>query len=184
MRRLVVSCAAVLVLVVPATATALRSDPGDTTLVVRNADNGDGSGADARPVVTLVVSGFVIGRIANLGRIDIYDLDPSDVSTPEVTGALWHKDVSRTVTGQNDSSTTQSGTRWGGTDFRFRAVGGTYRVVIWGSGVYVFAFGHGTVWFTGQTDPSVADGQFSLNGGDWHSLPASGTKQLGLPAGG
>lgn len=179
MRRLLVSCAAVAALAVPVAATAARADPGDTTLVVQNGDNGDGVAADARPVVTLVVSGFVIGRVRDLGKIVIYDLDPSATSTPEVTGADWHQDVTRTVNG-----VTQTGTMWEGTGFRFRAVNGTYRVSIWGSGVYVFAFGHGTAWLTGQPATPSGDGRYSLDGGDWHSLPVYGVRTLGPPSGG
>ncbi len=163
MRRLALTCVALLALAAPATAAALRLAPGDGTLVVRGADNGDGTGKGARPVVTLVVDGFAIGHIANEGRIAIYDLNPTDQGTPEVTGATWHQDVT-TATGV-------TGTMWAGTgpSFYFRAVGGTYKIVIWGSGVYVFAGGQGRVWLTGQT--SGYDGQYSLNGGDFRSLP-------------
>ena len=56
---------------------------------------------------------------------------------------------------------------WKGTDFRFRAVEGTYKVVLWGSGVYVFAGGQGNVTLTGSADTPKSDGRYSLNGGDW-----------------
>ena len=177
MRRLVVTCALFLAVTAPAGASALTQTPDNGTLVVQNADNGDGIGPGARAVVTLVVHGFVIGRVQDQGRIRIFDLDPTDQTPPEVTGALSHQDVSRTADGQQ-----QAGTQWSGTNFRFRAVDGTYRVVIWGSGVYLFASGdQGQVWFTGNADAPVSDGRYSLNGGDWHSLPLLGTKDIAAP---
>jgi len=184
MRRLLVTCGVLFAVAGPA-AGALVAAPADSTpaggtLVVRDADNGDGIDPGARPVVTLVIHGFVIGQVAEQGRIQIYDLDPTDQGAPEVTGALSHQDVSRVVHG-----VTQTGTQWSGTGFRFRAVNGTYRVVIWGSGVYLFASGdQGQVWFTGNADAPLTDGKYSLNGGDWHSLPLAGTKSISPPSNG
>ncbi len=131
------------------------------------------TGSPGRPVVTLVIHGSVIGHVADQGRIVIYDLDPSDSSTPEVSGANWHKDVS-------DIS---RGTKWGGNDFRFRAIGGTFKVVIWGSGVDLFAIGRGTVTLTGQLDTPRGDGVYSLSGADFYSIPYEATKTIGTAAG-
>lgn len=184
MRRLVLTCVFLLAAAGPAAAApvVLRPSPTEGTLVVQNADNGDGIAPGARPVITLVIRGFVIGQVAEQGRIAIYDLNPTDQSAPEVTGAFSHVDVSRTVR-MSDGIQTQTGTQWTGADFRFRAVDGTYRVVIWGSGVYLFASGdQGRVWFTGQADPLLGDGKYSLNGLDWRSLPINGTKEIGPPA--
>jgi hypothetical protein len=185
MRRLVLSCAVLLAVAGPAAAAVVQtSSTGEGTLVVQNADNGDGIAVGARPVVTLVIHGFVIGRIAEQGRIAIYDLDQTDQSAPEVTGAVSHEDVSRTAR-TPDGTQTQTGTQWTGTDFRFRAVDGTYRVVIWGSGVYLFASGdQGRVWFTGQSDNPRGDGKYSFNGGSWLSLPVSGVRDIVPPANG
>jgi hypothetical protein len=179
-RRVLVPLTALLALALPAAATAhlLRgSGPNDGTLVVRNADNGDGVGKDARPVVTLVISGFVIGRVSGEGRIAIYDLDSTDQSNPEVTGAGAGKNA--TFTGAD--GTQVSGTVWSGTKFTFRAVQGTYRVVIYGSDVYLFAGGQGQVWFTGQD--GAPDGSYSINGDDWHSLPFNGMRVVNANAG-
>jgi hypothetical protein len=181
MRRLVVICCALLLVAGgSATAATLAQTPDNGTLVVTNADNGDGISAGARAVVTLVIHGFVIGRVQDQGRIRIFDLDPTDQTPPEVTGAVSHRDVSRAVGGQQ-----QPGTEWSGTNFRFRAVDGTYRIVIWGSGVYLFASGdQGQVWFTGNADEPSSDGKYSLNGGDWRSLPFQGTKDIAPPTNG
>lgn len=178
MRRLVVIGVVLLAAAGSAGAAVFAPSTGDGTLVVQNADNGDGIAPGTRPVVTLVIHGFVIGQVAEQGRIQIYDLDSTDQSEPEVTGALSHSDVSRTVHTLTGTQT-QTGTQWTGTGFRFRAIDGTYRVVIWGSGVYLFASGDkGQVWFTGQQDPRVPDGRFSLNGDDWRSLPIVGTRLI------
>ena len=180
MRRLLVICA-LLALAAPAGALAVGSASGDGWLVVRNGDNGDGIGTDAkpydaRPVVTLVVTGFVIGHVSDQGRIAIYDLDAADQSSPEVTGASRVRDLATT----NGAD----GTMWKGTDFRFRAVQGTYKVVIWGSGVYVFAGGHGNVTLTGSSDTPRSDGSYSLNGGDFVSVPLQAQKTIGVSTAG
>ena len=182
MRRILVTLTVLLAAALPAAALARGGTQNDGTIVVRNADNGDGIGADARPVATIVIKGFVIGRVSGQGRVEIYDLDPTDTSAPEVTGADSHVDVTRPVRG-----TTLDGTSWTGTHFTFRAVDGTYRVVVYGSGVYLFASGQGKVWLTGQTTLTgspTGDGQYSLNGGVWQSLPVSGSRVISADASG
>jgi hypothetical protein len=181
MRRLVVTFATLLALVVPATASALHAAPGDGWLVVRNGDNSDGIGSDAkpydtRPVVTLVITGFVIGHVGNEGRIAIYDLNAADQNSPEVTGASRVRDLSLPKGGD--------GTMWKGANFRFRAVDGTFKVVIWGSGIYLFAGGQGSVTLTGSTDTPNSDGKFSLNGGGWFSIPVTAQKTIGTTTAG
>ena len=177
MRRLVVICTALLALALPAASLGAHAGPGDGWLVVQGGDNGDGIGPDAkpydaRPVVTLVITGFVIGHVSEQGRIAICDTVPNDQSAPEVSGASRVRDLG--------SPKGVDGTMWKGTDFRFRAVQGTYKVVIWGSGVYVFAGGRGTVTLTGSADTPRADGRFSLNGGDWFSIPLEAQKTIGV----
>ena len=176
MRRLVLTSVALAALAVPVVAAARSLGPNDGTLVVRNADNGDGISATARPVVTLVVTGFVIGQVSDQGRIQIFSSDPND--TPEVTGATAQKPV---TWGKASDGSLVNGTQWSGPTFRFRAVDGTYRILIWGSGVYLFAGGRGTVQFAGSADDPTGDGQYSLNGADWHSIPFDATKTVGAP---
>lgn len=180
MRRLALTCAFLVALALPTSGLALYAAPGDGTLVVRGADNGDGAGSGARPVVTVVINGFAIGQISGEGRIAIYDLDPTDANAPEVTGATWHRDVQTKV-----GDTTLNGTTWGGTGpgFKFRAIG-TYRIVIYGSGVYVFSSGHGRVWFNGQPDPTANDGQYSLDGKDFVPIPLKGSQLIGVSSNG
>jgi hypothetical protein len=175
MRRLVVLSVSLALLVVPAAALAELQHSGDGTLVVRNADNGDGADPGARPVVTLVIHGSVVGQVGGLGRIAIYNLDPAATSDVSVSGtagsAVWHKDISTIAT------------VWGGTGFRFRAVGGTFRVVIRGSDVDLFAIGYGNATLTGQPDTPSGDGQYSLNGKDFQSIPLELSRPVGTPIG-
>ena len=60
-----------------------------------------------------------------------------------------------------------------GSDFRFRAAGGVYKIWIYGSGVDLFAVGNGKVTLQGMPDSSTSDGWYSINGGDRHSLPTA-----------
>ena len=168
MLRTVLICASLATLAVPAVALATQAGPDDGTLVVKN-----GSAPRGVPVVTLVIRGAAIGQVAGVGKIVIDDPTPGDGFDPEVTGADWHR----------DSGNSGTATMWGGTNFRFRAVGGVYKITIYGSGIDLVASGHGTVTLAGTTDTPSRDGVFSLNGGDFRSLPATPTKQLtiGLP---
>jgi len=67
--------------------------------------------------------------------------------------------------------------RYSGSSFRFRAPGGLYRVVVRGSGVYVFAGGRGTVWLQGSSANRHTDGEYSVNGGTFRSLPTEVVKR-------
>jgi hypothetical protein len=158
MRRLVVTCASFAALAVPAAASGAS---GDGTLVVKN-----GIAPQGTPVVVLVIRGAAIGQVTGSGRILISDESPEDTFSPEVTGADWRKPK-----GDN-------GTMYGGPGFFFRAVGGTYKITIWGSGVNLVASGRGSVYLTGSGEAPSRDGIFSLNGEDFKSLPALTTRQL------
>jgi hypothetical protein len=107
------------------------------------------------------------------GTVVIEDLTPTDGFGPEVTGFGWHKDV-------GDAGVAQ---KWGGVDVRFRAVGGSYRITVFGTGVDLVASGHGNATLLGSPDLPNRDGTFSLNGADPKSLPAVPTKLLtvGVP---
>ena len=162
MRRTVVSFVFLVALAVPAAGLAVHLAPGDGTLVVQN-----GTAPRGTAVVTLVIRGAAIGHISGFGTIVIDDLTAGG-SSPEVTGAIWRKDI---------GDTTQ---KWGGTDFRFRAVGGIYKITVYGAGVDLVASGHGNVILAGSPDTPARDGQYSLNGGDFRSLPATPTKPLSI----
>ena len=136
--------------------------PGDGSLVVK-----DASGPRNAPVVSLIITGAAIGHVEQ-GRIIIDDPTPGNDVGPVVTGAESRKDLPNT--------TAQV---WSGTDFKFRAVGGKYTIIIYGSGVDVVAFGQGTATLTGLADDLIDDGTYSLNGSpDFQSLPGRPTKLL------
>jgi hypothetical protein len=163
MRRLFIICAFCAALAVPAAALGVAAAPGDAgTLVVK-----DGSAPKGTAVATLVIRGAAIGQITGSGKILISDETPDDGYTFEVTGSDWHKEI--------DTGTLYRGA---GPDFRFRAVGGLYKITIYGSGVDLVASGRGTVFLTGSPEAPARDGVYSLNGGDFKSLPALTTRQL------
>jgi hypothetical protein len=137
-------------------------------LVVRKAV-GDG-GVTGPPVATVVVQGFVLGRVSQQARVDIYQLPTTaGQGAPQQAGA----DVSKHAVRWHGFT----GTEYSGSDFRFRAMGGFYRVVVRGTGVYLFAGGRGNVTLRGSSANPRADGMFSLNGGAFHSLPANSVKR-------
>jgi hypothetical protein len=148
----------VLLLTLPATAWAVRSLPGDGTLVV---DNGRGQ-------VIVKARGGIIGRFDS-GRLVVEDPVEGDGSGPIVYGAERIREL--------------SGHRmlYVGEDVRFRMIGGLYRVTIQAVGMDVSAVGRGTVILdaTGFTD---LPGRFSMNGAPFQPLPGRPTAYpLGQP---
>jgi hypothetical protein len=172
MRRtlFVLACAAVLALPAAAAARAQTPRPAAGFLVVRNAST-DGSSVTGRPVATIVVGGFVIGRVAQEGRIQVYRLRSSAGSLPATATGV---DVSRRAVTYHSHGVAVPGTEFSGSNFRFRAVGGIWRVVVYGAGVSLYAAGvgpgraslHGSVYSPGT------DGVYSFNGERFASLPA------------
>ena len=169
MRRILLILATVALLVLPAASAAGASARSDSGFVVVKKAAGDG-GVNGAPVVTVVVHGFVVGRITQEARVEVYHLQTAtgrgapQAAGPDVTQSSVHW---RTFTGREYS----------GSGFRFRAIGGFYRVVVRGAGVYLFAGGHGTVWLRGSSVYPKADGAYSLGGGPFRSLPAQTLKR-------
>ena len=163
MRRILLSCAILGVLSLPAAAASARasaaSKPG--FLVVRGgAGNGGVTGA---PVVTLVVQGFVLGSVKpqDQARVDVYQL-PSKANQGGPT-AVGGNVSSKTVRWHHRFTRHE----FRGTGFRFRAMGRS-RVVVRGSGVYLFAGGTGTVSLHGSSfDP----GEYAIDGAPFRPLP-------------
>lgn len=173
MRRILLSCAILGLLTLPAAAASARAQdaakPG--YLVVRKAA---GSGPNGPPVVTLVVHGFVLGRVTaqNEATVDIVQL-PSQGG--QGAPAAANPDISKIIRWHGFT-----GHEFGGSGFRFRAMGGYYRVVVRGSGVYLFAGGHGAVKLHGSSFDRTADGTYSVDGGPFRSLPSRTVqRQLG-----
>jgi hypothetical protein len=158
MRRLVVVIG-VLALALPAAAGALKSGPGDGTLVVDNANG----------VVVLAVRGGIIGRF-DQGTIEITHPIETDGPDPVVRGyqqkvQLGPKKIQYSGEG----------------DLRFRVIGGFYRVRITAIAMDISVVGKGYVVLdgTGFADQS---GRFSLNDGPFQAMPHTATRfTLGTP---
>jgi hypothetical protein len=172
MRRLVIIGLGLAALVVPAAAFALVSAPGDGTIVVK------GGTAPAKvAVVTLVINGTAIGHVST-GSPD--QVDTVVIDDPNNTGDIGASGTNGAFLSKTSVSTTR--TKLVGSDFRFRAANGVYKVWVYGSGVDVFAVGQGRVILQGSPG-SGSDGKYSLNGLDWHSLPAQPTDWLQIANG-
>jgi hypothetical protein len=163
MQRILLLLASVAFLALPAAAAARpegHSAP-PSFLVIRNGST-DGVVAGS-PVATVVVRGFVLGRIAQGGRVELYHLSGS------VAAQAGGVDVSRHVVFYRGVQ----GTEFSGSDFRFRAVGGVWRVVVRGAGISLYAGGEELrVTLHGSIEYPRGDGEYSLNGGRFVSLPS------------
>lgn len=168
MRRLALLFLALAALAVPAAALAATSAGGDGTLVVQHGQ-APYSGPDRAAVVSLTITGSVIGQVTGQARIIIDQTATSPL--PEVTGADYSKDSTISDTAKIWYSNAAGG-------FRFRAVGGTYTIVIFGNDVSLVAVGTGKVQLAGTPDARKTDGQYSLNGDPWKSLPGTPTPRL------
>jgi hypothetical protein len=164
MRRLVLFGVLAAACAVPAVAWAVGEvGSEDGTLSVKN-----GAGK-----VSMQFNGSAVGRITR-GTIKIVDPVAGDGAGADVWGC-----DSREVT--NDIVTVCSGS-----NLRFRAVGGRYRIRLSGTGVYLSAIGRGGATLNGWgDDPDIPyDGVFSLNDGPYHSLPDTPQSfTLAAPAG-
>lgn len=175
MRRILLICAGAAILALPAAAGARSgaTRAGTGFLVVRNAAN-DG-GVTGHPVVTVVVDGFVLGRVSQEGRVAIYHVaSGGGAGAPQAVGV----DVSRRTVSWRGVP----GTEFTGSSFRFRAVGGVYRVVVRGSGVSIFAGGRGHATLQGSAAYPRRDGHYAFAGGRFRSLPVRPlTRAIGNP---
>jgi hypothetical protein len=172
MRRLALILGLLSAIAVPAAAVAGMGVPDDGSLVVKNgqAPYNPGSAPNV-PVVQLTITGSVIGQVGLGGKL-VIDAGPNADATaePQVTGAGLPGKSSRSSTAQV----------WTGSGFKFRAVGGTYTVLVYGSQVNLVAVGTGTVRLTGMPDTPVGDGRYSLNGDDFLSLPGVQTDKRSI----
>ena len=162
MRRLLLTCALLAGLSLPAVAVArAQTEVKPGYAVVRNAA-GDG-GVNGHAIVTAVVHGFVLGSVSSRGqaRVDIYQLPGEAI--PQTTA-----NVLRT----NKTWRHHPGHEYNGNGFRFRATGGYYRVVVRGSGIYLYIGGQGKITVHGSSFNKKSDGEYSIDGGVFRSLPA------------
>jgi hypothetical protein len=127
--------------------------------------NGTLSVARGKGVVVLEVRGSVLGRLGN-GVLTVTDLTPRDRYTAMVV-AKKMKDA-RPVGAKT--------MRYRGQGFRFRMLGGGYRVTVRGTGIALSAVGHGFVTLDGDRTTSFDDaGVYSLDGVDCGAEPESCT---------
>ncbi|MGH2977747.1 MAG: hypothetical protein ACRDKC_05155 [Gaiellaceae bacterium] len=163
MRRILLSCGVLAVLTLPSAATARATAAAKPGYLVISKAVGDG-GVNGRPVATLVVKGFVLGRVSQEARVQIIQLpSAAGQGAPQVVGA--------DVSSKSIKWRRFHGREYNGSNFRFRAMGGLYRLVVRGSGVYIFAGGRGQVTVRGSSVSPQKDGTYSVNGGTARSLP-------------
>jgi hypothetical protein len=169
MRQILLLLASVVLLAVPAASAAGASGHSEAGFVVVKKAAGDG-GVSGPPVVTVVVHGFVVGRITQEARVEVYHLQTAGGGgAPQASGL--------DVTKSSVRWRSFTGNEYRGSGFRFKAIGGFYRVVVRGAGVYLFAGGHGAVWLRGSSVYKNADGFYSLGGRPFRSLPAQTLKR-------
>jgi len=120
--------------------------PTDGTLSVKR----------GRGMLTLKVTGTVIGRVAN-GRVQVRDFKPGDGNNPQ-WGCKWHR-ISRQVTYCK------------GRNLGFRVEDGRFTINVRGSGISISAVAHGQVDVDGAGDTGVNDGVMSIDDGTYQSLP-------------
>jgi len=168
MRRLAFIFAAGAALIAPAATLAVINAAGDGSLVVKNgAAPWNVAGEPDVPVVALTITGSVIGRVTDFGKI-IIDPGPNTDAVPQVIGAGKALDVKGSDTAQ----------MWIGGDFTFRAVGGKFTILVYGSHVNLVAAGTGKARVAGMPDTPTGDGRYSLNDSDFRSLPGTQTARL------
>lgn len=139
------------VLMVTGTAAARPGGPNDGTLTVKN--------GDGRIVFVGKGAVAVIGRF-DKGQVTIKDPNPNDGTGPIVTGA----DVTQSVG--------EKTTRYSGAKVRFRIIGGSFTVTVFGTDIDLSAIGRGTVALNGgKGNDDDYDGSYSLNGGPAQPFP-------------
>jgi hypothetical protein len=167
MGRILLLLAGAAILALPAAAAAGSQTRAATPgfLVVHNGSTD--AGVLGKPVATVAVQGFVLGHIKQEGAVQIYHLSGAGFAA-QVAGA----DLSRRAVTYRSRGVSVPGTEYSGSDFRFRAVGGVWRIVVYGAGVSLYVGGvarrvslHGSVAYP------RADGRYSIDGGRYRSLP-------------
>ena len=166
MRRILLLLAGAAILALPAAATARAQSHHATPdfLVVRNAST-DG-GVSGSPVATVVVKGFVLGKIAQEGAVQIYHVASSagslaaQVAGVDVSAARCH--VARHRRGRSSAGATS-----GSAPSAASGASSSY-----GAGVSLYAGGVHSASLHGSRFSPGADGTYSFDGARFASLPA------------
>jgi hypothetical protein len=171
MRRIVFLLTVLTAFAAPAAAFPAHLAAGDGTLVILKGSAPTDPPVPT-PVVQLKITGSVIGEVKKAWGKIVIDAGPNGDGV-EVTGAGTARDVA-----------VPKGTSaqwWASNDgFKFRAVGGTFTILIYGSNINVFAVGTGWAIVAGMPSTPFGDGRYSLNGDPFKSLPGTPTKQLSI----
>lgn len=133
------------------TAAAGRAGANDGALSVKNAEGR----------VVMVGKGGVIGRF-DKGQVTIKDPNPNDGTGPIVTGA----DVTQSVG--------EKTTRYSGKDIRFRIIGGSFTVTVFGTDIDLSVIGRGMVTLDGTVargSTDTNDATYTVNGGAAQPFP-------------
>ena len=125
---------------------------GEGTLSV---DNGHGK-------VVVQAKGAILGRLTS-GSVIVYDLTPNDVFEPFVSGDDYVRLVGET------------GLQYGGRNLRFRLIGGSYRIVVKGSGIDLSVVANGFATLEGDV---VDSGVYSVDGADCRTGENASCKPL------
>jgi hypothetical protein len=153
------------VLAMTGTASARSDGINDGALSVKNADGR----------VVIVGKGVVIGRF-DKGQITIKDPNPFDGTGPIVTGA------------DSTQSLGEKTTRYSGSNVRFRMIGGSFSITVFGTDIDLSAIGRGLVTLDGTGVKGNAennDGTYASNGAPAQQFPTfKFTFPLGPPQGG
>jgi hypothetical protein len=125
---------------------------GEGTLSV---DNGRGK-------VVVQAKGAILGRLSS-GSVIVYDLTPNDAFEPYVSGDDYVRLVGET------------GIQYGGRNLRFRLIGGSYRVVVKGSGIDLSVVANGFAILEGDPDEP---GVYSVDGANCRAAGGASCKPL------
>ena len=128
---------------------------GEGTLSVEN----------ARGKVTIQAKGAILGRIVS-GSVVVFDLTPNDAYEPYISGDDYVKLVGET------------GIQYGGRNLRFRLIGGSYRIVVRGTGIDLSVVANGMALLEGDTSAAGGAGVYSTDGTDCRTNGGAGCKPL------
>ena len=139
------------VLVTAGAAAAHTGGANDGALSVKNADGR----------VVIAGKGAVIGRF-DKGQVTIKDPNPYDGTGPIVTGADRLEAVGERTT------------RYSGSNIRFRIIGGSFTVTVFGNDIDLSAVGRGMVTLNGSIakgNGANNDASYAVNGGAPDAFP-------------
>jgi hypothetical protein len=140
------------------------------TAASAGADDGTLSVVNEEGYVSVNATGTVIGRMTDYSTVRIVDLDATDGGIPIIGHCPGRQNISALTPDPDDKTI-----RCTGEDIRFRIVGGAFRVVASGQGIYLSVAGKGKVTLYGMPDLPVTGsgvtGTYSVNDGDSAPIP-------------